>query len=66
MCNGTFFIAKLSSIKVRTTHRMNATTFSNLVKMGGGMKKKGKKKKKGKPGKVNKMFSFEQYINMET
>jgi hypothetical protein len=30
---------------------MNSTTFSNLVKLGGGMKKKAKKKK-GKPGKV--------------
>lgn len=29
---------------------MNSTTFSNLVKHGGGMKKKGKKR--GKPGKV--------------
>lgn len=43
-------IAKLNSIKLRTTHRMNSTTFANLVKLGGGMKKKGKKR--GKPGKV--------------
>lgn len=42
--------AKLNSVKVRTTHRMNAATFANLVKMGGGMKKKSKKR--GKPGKV--------------
>lgn len=41
--------AKLNAIKLRTTHRMNATTFANLVKMGGGMKKK--TKKRGKPGK---------------
>ena len=45
------FVAKLNSIKLRTTHRMNSTTFANLVKLGGGMKKKAKKKK-GKPGKV--------------
>ena len=49
--NSRFCIAKLNSIKLRTTHRMNSTTFSNLVKLGGGMKKKAKKKK-GKPGKV--------------
>ncbi|XP_046852118.1 uncharacterized protein LOC124445436 isoform X2 [Xenia sp. Carnegie-2017] len=42
--------AKLSSIKLRTTHRMNSATFANLVKLGGGLKKKGKKKR-GKPGK---------------
>ena len=41
--------AKLNALKLRTTHRMNSTTFANLVKLGGGMKKK--KKKKGKPGK---------------
>ncbi|XP_028402095.1 uncharacterized protein LOC114525069 isoform X2 [Dendronephthya gigantea] len=41
--------AKLTSIKLRTTHRMNSTTFANLVKHGGGMKKKAKKR--GKPGK---------------
>ena len=31
---------------------MNSTTFAQIVKLGGGLKKKGKKKK-GKPGKVS-------------
>lgn len=33
---------------------MNATTFGKLVKIGGGLKKKGKKR--GKPGKVSIMY----------
>ncbi|XP_064615594.1 uncharacterized protein LOC135479631 [Liolophura sinensis] len=39
--------AKLPSMKVRTTHRLNTETFSAIVKLGAGLKKK-KKKGKGK------------------
>lgn len=43
--------AGLDGIKINVTHRMNSTTFAQIVKLGGGLTKKGKKKKKGKPGK---------------
>jgi len=42
--------AGLDAIKINVSHRMNTTTFSDIMKLGGGLKKKGKKKK-GKPGK---------------
>lgn len=41
-------------MKISVTHRMNGSTFSTIMKLGAGMKKKGKKKK-GKPGKVGQL-----------
>lgn len=38
--------ADLPGVKVRTTHRLMADTFNNILKLGAGLKKK--KKKKGK------------------
>lgn len=45
-CSNFFLPEKMGSIKCRTTHRMNAETFSAICKMGAGMKKKKKKGKK--------------------
>ena len=40
------FQDKLPNVKLRTTHRMSSGVFSELCKLGAGLKKKGKKGKK--------------------
>ena len=58
-----FTSAGLDAIKINVTHRMNSKTFSEIVKLGSGLKKKAKKKK-GKPGKVKSSPSYRVAVKM--